>query len=221
MSLGDFGKNASLAGHNVIYVTLEVSTEIISDRLDANISDTAIRVLKDSPFDVEKKIKAASAKAGKFILEEFPSGTLKPSQLRRLIEKHRRNGLIFDLIIVDYADIMCPDRYSGEPREDSRLIWLDLRALATENNAAVLTATQTNREGAKALTSKATDVAEDYNKIRTADLVFSINALEDEIKVGEARLFFAATRNGEGAFTLRIKQERDKMKFLTKILGRE
>lgn len=219
--MGDFGKNASLAGFNVIYVTLEVSTQIISDRLDANIADIAMKILKDSPFEIQNKITAAKAKAGRFILEEFPSGTLTPKQLRRLIEKHRRNGIIFDLIIVDYADIMCPDRYSNEPREDSRLTWLALRALATEQNAAVLTATQTNREGAKAVISKATDVAEDFNKVRTVDLMFSINALEEEIKAGEARLFFAATRNGEGNFTLRVKQSRDKMQFLTKILGRE
>jgi replicative DNA helicase len=45
---------------------------------------------------------------------------------------------------------------------------------------ALLSATQTNREGAKVETIEAIHVAEDYNKIRIADLVISINANEVE-----------------------------------------
>jgi replicative DNA helicase len=122
---------------------------------------------------------------------------------------------------VDYADLMTPEFLSGEPREDSKSIYTDLRQIANAFKVALLTATQTNREGAKAMTAKATDVAEDFNKIRIADIVISINAHTDEVAAGEARLFFAAARNGESGFTLRIKQERGKMKFLTKILMRE
>lgn len=221
MSLGEFGKNASLAGYNVLYVTLEVSSKIIADRTDANVSETAMRLLKDNPYKVEKAVKAASARAGRLIFREFPSGTFKASQLRRLIERYRTRGIIFDLIIVDYADIMAPERFTGELRDDMRAIYIDLRAIASIHNAAVLTATQTNREGAKAAVAKMTDVAEDFNKIRTADLVLSINATEPEKAAGEARIFFAASRNNEGGFALRIKQSREQMRFLTKVLGRE
>lgn len=221
MSLGEFAKNASLAGYNVLYVTLEVSAKIIADRIDANLSDTAMRALKTTPHGVKSKIEELRKKAGHFHLREFPSGLMKPSMLRKVVDEYRAKGIVFDLIVVDYADIMCPERLSGEPREDSKSIYIDLRALAFEENAAVLTATQTNREGAKAATARAIDVAEDFNKIRIADEVFSINATEPEKAAGEARLFFAASRNGESGFSLRIRQDRSKMKFLTKILGRE
>ncbi len=220
MSLGEFAKNASLAGYNILYVTLEVSATIMSDRIDANLSDTAIRVLKDHPHAVKSKIDAMSAKAGKFCLHEFATGTLKASGLRRLLERYRSAGTIFDLIVVDYADIMAAERFTGDLREDMRQIYIDLRGIAFHYNAAVLTATQTNREGAKSAVAKMTDVAEDFNKIRTADLVISINATEEEVKAGEARLFFAASRNSEAGVQLLIKQDRQKMKFLTKILAR-
>ncbi|SER29426.1 replicative DNA helicase [Faunimonas pinastri] len=221
MSLGEFGKNASLLGYNVYYASLEVSRKIIADRVDANVADTAIRLLKDSPHTVKGKIDAAGKKAGKFFIEDFPSGTLKVSALRRRLEQFRRKGISFDLIIVDYADIMAAERFTGDLKDDMRQIYIDLRAIAFTYNAAVLTATQTNREGAKATVAKMTDVAEDFNKIRTADIVISINAVEEERKSGEARLYFAAHRNGESNFTLRIKQDREKMKFLTKVLGKE
>jgi replicative DNA helicase len=222
MSLGEFAKSASLAGHKVLYVTLEVSRDIIADRIDANVSETAMRVLGDSPFEVERKVKAAYARTGGSLrLREFASGTFKSSQLRRMIENYRARGIVFDLIVVDYADIMCPERYTGDQKEDMRAIYLDLRAIAFENNCAVLTATQTNREGAKKAVAGMTDVAEDFNKIRTADIVISINAIEEEVKSGEARLHFAAARNTESGFTLRIKQDRSSMRFLTKVLGKE
>lgn len=219
MALGEFAKGASLAGHTVYIATCEVAPMIYADRMDANLSSTAMRLLIDKMFDVQAAIKAASARAGKIIIEGFPSGTLKPSQLRRRLEYFRGQGLRFDLIALDYADIMAPERPSDSPREDSRTIWLDCRAIAQEENAAVLTATQTNRDGAKAMTPKATDVAEDYNKIRTADLVIAGAASDAEIASGEARLYFAASRNQAGEFTVHIQQDREKMKFLTKVLS--
>lgn len=221
MSLGEFGKNASMAGFNVLYASCEVSAKIIATRTDANISDVAVRLLGDNPFKVKDAIEKAHAGAGHFKLHEFPSGTLKPSQLRRLIERYKARGIKFDLIIVDYADIMAPEYRSDNSIDNFRSIYIDLRALASEENAAVLTATQTNREGAKAVVAKMTDVAEDFNKIRTADIIISINATEAERASGEARLFFAASRNSEDGFVLRIKQDREKMRFLTKILGKE
>jgi replicative DNA helicase len=221
MSLGEFGKNASLAGYNVLYASCEVSTAIIADRCDANVSDTAARLIKDSPHKVKEAVQRASAKAGKFIIQEFPTGTLTPSMLRRMLAHYRGRSINFDLIITDYADIMAPDHRVDEPIENSKSIYIGLRAIAGEENAAVLTATQTNREGAKATTARMTDVAEDFNKVRIADIVISINSTEAERLSGEGRLFFAAVRNGDDGFHLRIKQDREKLKFITKVLGRE
>ncbi|CCG43313.1 DnaB-like helicase C-terminal domain-containing protein [Magnetospirillum molischianum] len=221
MSLCDFGQAACLAGYNVLYATLEVSAKIIEDRLDANLADIAVRDLKMRPNDVEAAIKAKKPKKGIFKIHEFPTGTMKPSDLRRLLARYRSQDIRFDLIIVDYADIMAPEIRSDSPIENFRTIYVDLRAIAGEEDAAMLTATQTNREGAGKSVAKMTDVAEDFNKIRIADVVISINATDEEKSIGEARLFFAASRNQADGFTLRIKQDREKMKFITKVLGKE
>lgn len=223
MSLGGFAKAASMAGKNVLYVTLEVSAKIISERIDADVTDTAIRALGSTPHEVAKKVKAfyASGKCGVFKMHEYASGTFKPSHLRRILEHYRGKGILFDAVFVDYADIMAPERLSGDMREDSRTIYIDLRAIAFDYDLAMITATQTNRTGAGKMTAGMTDVADDFNKIRTADIVISINATEAERAAGEARLFFAASRNSEDGFTLRVKQDRSKMKFMTKILGKE
>ena len=221
MSLGDFGKMASLAGKNAIYFSLEVGAEIIADRVDASVSDLVIKMVGTNPFTVETAVKAAHSKAGEYIIEEYATGSLKASHIRRRLDYYRARGVMFDLIIVDYGDLMMPEYRAEDTRENLRTIFVDLRAIAFEENAAMLTATQTNREGAKSAISKMTDVAEDFNKVRTADVLISINSTEAERLAGECRLFFAASRNSEDGFILRIKSDRSKMQFLKGVIGKE
>lgn len=227
-ALINFGKAASLAGFNVLYATCEVAADIISDRLDASNSDTEIKQLLDKINDVEAKIKALMPRAGAFKIHEYPSGTFTPTQLAALIERYKspmiqpdgtvRPAMLFDLVIVDYADIMAPDHRTNDPIENSKSIYLALRALAHKENVAMLTATQGNREGAKSTILKAEHIADDYNKVRTVDIMISINVTDEERANGEARLYFAASRNQEGGFTIFIKQELAKMKFISSIV---
>lgn len=221
LSLGDFCKNASLAGYNVLYVSLEVAKEIIAERVDAAMSDTMMREMHKKPQDVKAAIQKAETGAGIFKLQDRASGTMKPSHLQSMIEKYRSDGIIFDLIAVDYADIMAAEYRSDDLRENLRTIYIDLRALAHEYNIAMLTATQTNRDGAKSVTAKATDVGDDWNKARTVDILIGLNATDAEKRAGEARLYWALSRNTEDGFTVRIKQNREKMQFLTEVVGKE
>lgn len=221
MMLGDMAKNASLGGYNVLYVTCEVSTEIIADRLDAAMSNTLMNdlVKSGSIASVDAAIRRLQAGAGRLEIREYASGTLKPSDLRRVIEKYRTDGMIFDMVVVDYADIMAPNHRADDLRENLRTIYIDLRAIAFDFNVALLTATQTNREGAKAATAKATDVGDDWNKARTVDVLIGINATDDEKKAGKARLYWALSRSTIDGVTVEIEQDRARMIFVKKILG--
>ncbi|MTH61225.1 DnaB-like helicase C-terminal domain-containing protein [Paracoccus litorisediminis] len=221
LSLGDFAKNAALAGHNVLYVSLEVAKEIISERIDASISDTLMSELVQDRAKIEAIVQGLEAQAGVFEVIDFPSGSLKVSALDHHIERYRAKGIVFDMIVVDYGDIMCPEVRSEKLQDGLRQIYIDLRALMHKWNAAGLTATQTNREGAKAVTAKATDVGDDFNKVRTVDILIGLNATDAEKAAGEARLYWAASRNTADGFTVRINQDRAKMKFLTKVIGVE
>lgn len=220
LSLGDFGKNASVAGYNVLYVSLEVAKEIIAERIDAAFSDTMMKNLVGDRAKVEAEIKKIEAKAGRYMFEDFPSGTFRPSQLRRLLEDYRSEGINFDLVIVDYADIMKADGKIDDLREQLRTIYIDLRAIAFDFNIAMLTATQTNRAGAMATTGKATDVGDDWNKVRTVDILIGLNATDAEKAAGKARLYWAVSRNTEDGFTVEIEQDRSKMQFIKRVIGR-
>ena len=217
-----FAQAASLKGFNVMYVTLEVSSRIIAERLDAAMTDTEIKLIGSKIKDVEAKVEALKARShGCLKIHEYPSGTFSPNQLRALLDRYAAKGMMFDLVVVDYADIMAPNFRYNDVIENSKSVYIDLRAIAQETNVAMLTATQTNREGFKATVAKAEHVAEDFNKVRTVDLMISINITDEERSKGEARLYFAASRNQESGFTLFIKQDIAKMKFIESIIRRE
>lgn len=216
--LGDICARAYIDGYKCLYVSLELSREIIAARLDANLSDTPIGDLEDNLFAVSNQVKAKVANTkGVFKIVEYPPESFKPSMLRRLLERYRADGIEFDIVAVDYADIMQAENPTGDAIENSKSVWLALRSIAMEENLAMLTASQTNRDGHKASTAKATDVASDFNKIRVADLVISINATDEEKQNGEARLFFAASRNQAGEFALTIKRDLSKGQAITKV----
>jgi replicative DNA helicase len=228
-ALINFAKSAALAGKNVLYASLEVGNNIISDRLDASIAEVVMKELNDKATAVQEKImEVYSRKVGHFRMHEYPSGTLTPNMLEALLDRYKQPGLNpdgsvrpaiqFDLVVVDYADIMAPNHRFSDVIENSKSVYVDLRAIAFKYNCAVLTATQTNREGFKSAVAKAEHVAEDFNKVRTVDLMISINKTEEEAARGEARLYFAASRNQESGFTIVIKQNLAMMKFVESVL---
>ena len=209
--LSFFATKATLAGYNVLFVTLENSREITSGRIDAMVSGIGMKDHLNSPNTVDIHVRdvAALPTTGKLKIREFPSGTFKPGDLRRIIDSYKTKGLKFDLIVVDYLDIMAPDHREQSNIENSKSIYLAVRAIAQEENCGMLSATQTNREGHKSAVSKAEHVAEDFNRIRIADVVIAINRTEDERANNKARLTFAACRNQPDGYTIEVTQNLD------------
>jgi replicative DNA helicase len=221
MAMISFGVNAIAAGYRTLYVTLEVASEIIANRIDANVSERAMMELGIHIDEVEEKVAAFMAKAAPFKIEEFPTGMMRVSDLRRLIEHYKAQGITFDLVVVDYADLMAPERVTDNVQENSKSIYVNLRGLAMQEGFALLTATQTNREGAKKAVATMTDIAEDLNKVRIADVLISINKTEEERALNQARLHMAASRNQRSGFTIKVEQNIDQAKFITKVIGED
>ena len=222
-ALIDFGVSA--CGHihryNVLYVTLEVSANIVAERMDARISEQIMFELDTHIHEVARKVKDFRERSGKFIIKEYPTGSMRVSDLRRLLERYKSQGISFDLVVVDYADLMAPERYTDNAIENSKNVYVNLRGLAMQEKIAILTATQTNRAGSTKMVATMTDIADDFNKVRIADIVISINKTEEERAIKQARLYFAAVRNGPSNFSIRIEQDLERMRFVSSVIGEE
>lgn len=221
MALIDHARAASFNGYNVMYVTLEVSAAIIAERLDANISEVPLGALAVNADEVQRRVQALKPTTGRLVVHEFPTGTLQPKGLSRLINHYKSLGQTFDMVVVDYADLMAPNVRSQNPMENSKNIYIDLRAIAQTENLAILSATQTNRTGFQQAVQKMEHVADDISKVRIADLIISINATDEEKAAREARLYFVASRNQEDGVSIRIKTDLERAKLISKVVGRE
>ena len=224
IGLAFFAKNAAMQGKNVLLVTLEVSKDVMAERIEASITQVKMNELMSHSTAVAEKIKehSKSGKVGKLILEERPTGTMTPSDLQGMITRYRNvDSIEFDMVVVDYADIMRPSRMTDSAIENSKGIYVDLRAIAQRENVALVTATQANREGTKGGTLRMEHAAEDFNKVRIADLLISINRTEEERAAGTARLFFAASRNQKGEFSVKVTQDLETMTFIKSVIGVE
>lgn len=219
--LSQFAVNASLAGSNVLFLTCEVSKERTAERMEACLTTVKVRELNVNPGKIGTKFADLKGKTGLLKIHEYPTNTLRCSDIRRLLRKYQSQSIIFDLVVVDYADIMNAEGKYSDERFKLAEIYGGLRAIAQTEDLAVLTATQTNRAGAKAGTAKMTDVAEDINKARLVDGLISINANEDDKTKNQVRLYMAAVRNDEGDYAILCNTDRSTMRLISKVIGRE
>jgi len=224
MALIDIARGAAQAGHNVFYASCEVSEEIISDRLDANVSGVPMKQLVAREAEVKRAIDQWQPTAGKLIVQAFAHRTLKVSALLRILQRYKSQGIEFDLVVVDYAQIMAPESTQNDKRHELAQIIGDLRGVAHIMNCAMLTASQTNREGSKKAgrhVAEGTDAAEDYEQVRVADGFITINASDDDRNENEVVLYLAELRNAEDGIRLRFKQDLGCARFVTTFIGME
>lgn len=208
-----FAQQASARGYNVVYFSCEVSANILADRLDTSYSDIFFDELNFAHDKVINKIRDIREKSrGDIFLSYHPTKTLTVTKSKNIVERiEHENNCKIDMVIYDYGDIMCP-----EVASDKRLqigdIFERMRGFAGEKGIAVLSASQLNRDGAKKAVTQATDIAEDFSKIMTADVVIGLNASESEFAQGKIRVSMVANRNGAKK-TFTIQSNYAKMRF--------
>jgi replicative DNA helicase len=213
-SLLYFAQQASFQGYNVVYFSCEVSVNILADRLDTSYSDIfydELQFAHDRVKDALSQIRKEKT-VGEIFLFYYPTKTLTVTQAANVVERleNERNCKI-DMVIFDYGDIMRPET-TGDKRLQIGDIFERMRGFAGEKGVVVLSASQLNRDGAKKNVAQATDIAEDFSKIMTADLVVGLNASESEFAQGKIRVSIVANRNG-GKRTFVIQSNYAKMRF--------
>lgn len=120
------------------------------------------------------------SKGGMLVIESRPQYTFSVKDLENLLDKYEeQKGIVFDVVIVDYADLMVAGNPRLEYRHALNDIYINLRSLSQSKNLAVFTVTQSNRAGF-AGDSKTTTVAEDIRKLAHVTSAFSISYTSDE-----------------------------------------
>jgi replicative DNA helicase len=207
-----FGALLALWGYNVVYYTCEMSQDKIGRRFDDRIAGGRVGWKYTNPKKYIELLKQRTKAFvnGRLFVKGYSTRRASVSTLRSHLSILAANSFRPDLVIVDYADILKPDRRLGEMRHEQAGIYEDLRALAQEFDCALWTASQTNRQGASKEVVTITDFGESFEKAAIADTVIALCQSPDEKADDLCRIFFAALRSYGDGRTVDCEIKRDR-----------
>jgi hypothetical protein len=166
-------------GIHVVHYTLELNEAYIGLRYDSVFTGIANQNLKYHIDDVKEGIEKIE---GELVVKYFPTKSASVNTISAHLQKMKMMGKPFDMVVVDYADILRDTGNAKEVRHALGNIYEDLRGLAGEFEVPIWTASQANRSSLEEEVIDATKIAEDYSKVMTADFVMSISRkVEDKI----------------------------------------
>ena len=193
MVLVHLGATAVKAGMTVVHYTLELADTVIANRYDSCITGIRLNEVKERKSDIKKVLDGVD---GTLIIKEYPTKTATTNTIRAHLEKLKQQGIIPDMIIVDYADLLRTLSARKEKREELETIYEDLRAIMQENNCVGWTACQTNRTGLNQEIITMQAISEAFNKCFIADFIFSVSRTAEDKQTNGGRIYIAKNRNG-------------------------
>jgi archaellum biogenesis ATPase FlaH len=199
--LANLGINWALMGLNVIYLTFELSEELVSMRMDGMITGITTREIFRNLDDVELKVKMVSKNSGNIQIKYLPSGK-NVNDIRAFLKEYQiNNGIKPDAILIDYLDLLMPISVKVSPSDlfvKDKYVSEELRNLSMEYNSLTVTASQLNRSAIEEIEFDHSHISGGLSKIQTADNVigiFSSRSLKDQ---GKFQIQLMKTRNSNG-----------------------
>jgi len=199
--LANLGVNWALEGLNVVYLTFELSEQIVSMRLDSMITEIPSREIFRNIDDVEMKVRIIGKKSGAFQVKYMPSGKTANDLRAYIKELEIKTDKKIDVLLVDYLDLMMPigRKISAENLfVKDKYVSEELRNLAMETNTLFVTASQLNRGAVEEIEFDHSHISGGLSKIQTADNVIGIFTSRAMRERGRYQIQLMKTRNSSG-----------------------
>ena len=193
MALVHLGSQALKLGKTVIHYTLELQDISIASRYDSCITGVNLSDLHDFKEHIYDKVQDIE---GNLIVKSYPTKSASTNTLKTHLERLKQRGVDFDMIIVDYADLLRPTEVRKEKRIELESIYEELRGISQEFDCPIWTASQTNRSGLNAEVITMESISEAFNKCFVADFIISLSRTIQDKSSNTGRMYVAKNRNG-------------------------
>jgi KaiC/GvpD/RAD55 family RecA-like ATPase len=198
--LANYALNQAERGLRVLYITLELSEELVSQRYDTMISEVPTAVWKYHKEKIVQSVEKKAQSTANITIKRMNSGT-SARQIRAYLKEYElKKGFIPDVLVIDYLDIMGSNEKVSADNvfEKDKRAAEQLRDIGNDYNMAVATASQQNRGAVDEERIRQSHVAGGISKINTSDTWISIIANETMKAQGECRFQFVKTRTSDG-----------------------
>ena len=199
--LANLGCNWALNGMNVVYLTLELSENLVAMRMDSMMTDIPSREIFRDLDTVEMKVKMVGKKAGSLQIKYMPSGKTA-NDIRSFVKEYEvKNNRKIDVLLIDYLDLLMPMSKKVSPSDlfvKDKFVSEELRNLAMELQCIFVTASQLNRASVEEIEFDHSHIAGGLSKIQTADNVIGIFTSRAMRERGRYQIQLMKTRSSSG-----------------------
>ena len=193
--------NWMLMGLNGVYVTLELSEELTSMRIDGMITNVSSKDIFKNIDDIEIKVKLIGRKSGSFQIKYLPAQS-NVNDLRSYIKELQiKTGRRVEFLMVDYLDLLMPVSAKVSPSDlfvKDKYVSEELRNLAKELNILFVTASQLNRASVEEVEFDHSHISGGISKINTADNLIGIFTSRAMREHGRYQIQLMKTRSSSG-----------------------
>jgi archaellum biogenesis ATPase FlaH len=199
--LANLGVNWALQGLNVLYLTLELSEDLVCMRIDAMTTGVATKEIFKDVDDIDLKVKMIGKKSGALQVKYMPSGKTANDLRAYMKEYEIKTGKKIDVLLVDYLDLLMPLSRKISPADlfiKDKYVSEELRNLAVEKNCILVTAAQLNRGAVEEVEFDHSHISGGLSKIQTADNVFGIFTSRAMRERGRYQIQLMKTRSSSG-----------------------
>lgn len=199
ITLANLGQNFLLQGLNVLYISLELSEEMIAQRFDTMFTGIPSVAWKQKYKDIASAISNLSKEVGELTIKRMHTGTNANAIRAYLKEFELTKGYVPDLLIVDYLDIMGPNQQVSADNisEKDKQAAEQLRDVLLDYNMFGATASQQNRSAIDAQELNHSHIAGGLTKINTVDWYVSIILTPTMKAAGEIGFAFLKSRSSD------------------------
>jgi replicative DNA helicase len=190
-------RTALLLNKKVVYFTFELGKLDIADRMDSMFSKVKPQELNDYQQQVIEEITKLKETYGKsLIIQHYPADTATIHTLKDFCRRLSQAGIVPDLVIIDYLDLMKPHREYSSEHAEIDAITKGIVGFASEFDTSVWTATQMNRSGMVSESPDEAGMAGYIGKQYHADMVLWMVQTREEKEDEAMRLWVSKNRNG-------------------------
>lgn len=176
ITLANLGYNFLKQGKRVLYLTLELSEDLVGQRYNMMFTGIPSFAIQREYETIAYKLNTVSKELGHLVIKWMPSGTNSNAIRSYLKEYELQYGVVPDLLIVDYLDLMNPNEKVSADNiwNKDKLSTEQLKDVGTEYNLFVATASQLNRAALEAEEVGQQHTAGGISKVNTVDWQWAI-----------------------------------------------
>lgn len=185
---------------DVLYISLELSEEMIGQRFDTMYTGISTVCWRDNYREIAGTLEDIAPHVGRMTIKHMPSGTTANSIRAYLKEFELTNGYVPDCLILDYLDLGGPNEHVSADNisEKDKRAAEQFRDILFEYNMYGATASQQNRSAIEAQELNHSHIAGGLTKINTVDWYVSIIMTPTMKAAGEIGFAFLKTRSSDG-----------------------